>query len=223
MSKHEHTPRGRTYDALAGALFVAASLSAVPASAALLTFDGDICNGGQACADFGFIDNSYGDVAAVVDVQYLNLVGNPGADQLRFWHADYNDLTNVAWTDGGDGGSRAEIFIKPLNGDVVTLNSFDLGAYFHTQLSTTISILDGDNNLLAFTPSGVLIGAGDLHTHFDFNLSSASGIRIQWGPSAYNVGIDNIDFNVGAVPLPAPAWMLGGGLAALLARRRRRA
>lgn len=212
--------RGRVFAALAGAMALASVLSAAPAHAAVLTFDGDICGG--ACGDFGLIDKNYGDIAGVVDVQYLNLVGNPGLDQLRFWRTDYNDLVNVAWTDGNDSISRAEIFIKPLNGDVVTLNSFDLGAFSHTQRSTTISILDGDNNVLSFTPSGVLIGAGDVHTHFDINLSSASGIRIQWGPSAYNVGIDNIDFSVGApVPLPAPAWMLGGGLVALMARRRR--
>lgn len=205
----------------AALITLGAACAALPASAEVLTFDGNIC-GGAACSDFGTIDKSYGDVAGVVDVQYLNLVGNTGFDQLRFWHNDYNDLTNVAWTDGGDQVSRAEIFIKPLNGGAVTLNSFDLGAYSHTQRNTSFSILDGDNNLLEDSGGNVLIGVGDVHNHFIFSgLSSASGIRIQWGPSAYNVGIDNIDFSVSAVPLPAPAWLLGGGLVALLARRRR--
>ena len=39
------------------------------------------------------------------------------------------------------------------------------------------------------------VALGQIHSHYDINLFSADGIRIPWGPSAFNVGIDNIDFS----------------------------
>ncbi|MBK6657481.1 MAG: VPLPA-CTERM sorting domain-containing protein [Proteobacteria bacterium] len=221
----KNAPRGRIFAALAGALTLGSALLATPVNAAVLTFDGDVCEPSGTCSDSSLISQSYGDVAGVLDVQYANLAGNPGIASLRFWGTDYNDLVRVAWTDGGDGGSRAEIFLKPLNGGVVTLNSFDLGAWPDTQRTTSFTILDGDGNLLASSGGDITIGIqpGNLHNHFDFgDVASNTGIRIQWGPSAFNVGIDNVDFSVSAVPLPAPAWLLGAGVVALAARRRRK-
>jgi hypothetical protein len=228
METNVHYDGIRTHGLALCALAGVLSLSASPAGAAVLDFSGDICGpGGNAvCTDGSFIGENYGDIAGVLDVQYRNLQGNPSLTTLRFWNGDYNDLSRVAWTDGGDGNSRAEIFLKPLNGDVVTLKSFDLGAWPDTQRTTSFTILDGDGNLLADSGGTITIGIqpGNLHNTFDFTgqgIASATGIRIQWGPSAFNVGIDNIDFQVGAVPLPAPAWLLGGGLLTLAARRRR--
>ena len=75
----------------------------------------------------------------------------------------------------------------------------------------------------------LLIGQlGNIHNHFDFNLTSANGIGIQFGPDGYNVGIDNVSFAVdrvvdGGVPEPASwALMLLGfaGLGAVMRRRR---
>lgn len=230
MENQQHSDRG-THSGRAGTfcavvLALGASLAAATVKAEVLTFDGNICGGGQACVAFSLIDKSYGDIAGVVDVQYLNLQGSspPGLDQLRFWDIGYNDLVNVAWTDSSDADSRAEIFIQPLNGGTVTLNSFDLGAFFHTQRANPFTVLDGANNVLFDSGGDVLIGVGDVHNHFSFSgLTSAAGIRIQWGPSAFNNGIDNVDFTVSAVPLPPAVVLLGGGLLALLGRRRRAA
>lgn len=218
-------PQSRGLLMLAAAAMLGAA--ATPASAVVLTFDGNICEStGGVCTTNSQIREDYGDIPGVLDVQYRNLLGNTSVTKLRFWTTDYNDLVNVAWTDGGDGGSRAEIFLKPLNGSIVTLNGFDLGAWPDTQRTSTFTILDGDGNLLTDSGGNITIGIqpGNLHSSFDFSLldiSSASGIRIQWGPSAFNVGIDNIDFSMSAIPLPAPAWLLGGGLLTLVARRRR--
>ena len=216
----------RALSACAAVVAIGAMTLAAPAGAEVLTFPDNICNGSTACSDSSFIDASYGDVAGVVDVSYRNLLGNTQLTQLRYWHNDYNDLEGVAWTDGGDSNSRAEIFIQPLNGDAVTLHGFDLGAYFDSQLTTQFTILDGALNVLFESgPLTIGIQPDNLHNHFAFaNLSSLDGIRIQWGPSAYNVGIDNINFTVGAqVPLPPAVTLFGGGLLALLGRRRRAA
>lgn len=227
METNVHYDGIRTHGLALCALAGVLSLSAPQAGAAVLDFSGNICGpgGNGECLDGSAIGADHGDIAGVLDVQYRDL-NNPSATTLFFWRADYNDLLGVAWVGGGDGASRAEIFLKPLNGDVVTLNSFDLGAWPDTQRDTSFTILDGDGNLLADSGGTVTIGIqpGNLHNTFDFTgqgIASATGIRIQWGPSAFNVGIDNIDFNVGAVPLPAPAWLLGGGLLTLAARRRR--
>ena len=205
------------------ALTLAASASA---AATTLDFAGNICDlAGGVCGAGSYIKENYGDIAGVLDVQYLNLIGEPGITQLRYWPDSYSDLFGVAWTSGGDLNSRAEIFLKPLNGGSVTLNGFDLGSWPTTSHNTQVSVLDGDGNLLF--DSGAISINGAVHSHFGFTtVASASGIRIQWGPSAYNVGIDNIDFglsNLAPVPLPAPAWLLGGGLLTLAARRRRTA
>lgn len=201
---------------------------AIPAQANVLTFDGNICNGGSSCGNGSFIDQSYGDVPGQVDVVYRNVAGggNPPPPGLRFWTTDYNDLVNVAWTDGGDGAAIAEIFLSPEPGMQVTLNSFDLGAWPDTQRGSQYTIFDGAfNSLLSSGPLTIGIFPGNLHNHFTPNLTSNNGIRIQWGPSAYNVGIDNVNFTVSpiqhsTVPEPATGLLLAGGLGVLAVRRR---
>jgi len=221
-------PRASRLVASCAAVFsLGTAMLSTPARADVLTFPANVCTGLAVCFDGSFIDASYGDVAGVVDVSYHNLQGGTQLTQLRYWNTDYNDLQGVAWTDGGDSDSRAEIFIQPLNGEAVTLHGFDLGAWFDSQLPSRFTILDGALNVLFESgPLTIGIQPDNLHNHFSFvNLSSSDGIRIQWGPSAFNVGIDNVEFTVGAatVPLPPAAALLGGGLLALLGRRRRAA
>lgn len=187
-----------------------------------LTFDGDICEGGTACGNYALIDDSYGDIAGVVDIQYDRRTDQEGEPRLSFWDTAYSDLLNVAWGSDNDSSGTAEIFIKPLDGNPVTLKSFDLGSWPNTDRSTQFTILDGNGNLLM--SSGAITVLGAVHSHFDINLASVSGIRIQWGPAAYNVGIDNIAFEVTAVPEPQEyALLLAGlGLVGWAARRRNR-
>ncbi len=224
----QHNTQPTSNRRLAGALGIAAmtlgcAFTAMPAGAAVLDFSGNICGG--ACINFGTIDDTYGDIAGVVDVSYRNLLGNVGATNLRYWSTDYNDLVDVAWTDGGDGNSRGEIFIQPLNGQAVTLNSFDLGAWVNTTLSSTYTILDGAMNI-RFESGAIDVGSPPNHSHYDFvGLSSLDGIRIQWGPSAFNVGIDNINYTLAGAPVPLPPGLalLGTGVLVLVGRQRRRA
>ena len=199
------------------------------AEATTLTFDGNICGGGGVCTNYGLIDQSYGDTANV-DVQYNRAFPGltTGAEDARlsYWKDDYNNLQNVAF---GSPSSTSMIFLKPTGGSV-TLNGFDIGAYYHGVNSTQVTIVDGLGAIL-YSSGAITVGSGDVASHFAFGFTSNNGIGIQWGPDAYNTGIDNIDFTFGSlvggggVPEPATwAMMIAGfGLTGMAMRRRRAA
>jgi hypothetical protein len=206
------------------------TLGAASASqATTLTFDGNICDGvGGVCTNYALINQSYGDTANV-DVQYNRNVagavtGTPEA-RLSYWKDDYNNLQNVAW---GTAGQTSMVLLKPTGGSV-TLNGFDLGGYFRAVTTTQVTIVDGLGGIL-FSSGPITVGTGNVFRHFSFNLTSNNGIGIQWGPDAFNTGIDNVDFSFtpnggGGVPEPATwAMMIAGfGLTGMAIRRRRSA
>ncbi|NRR29809.1 PEP-CTERM sorting domain-containing protein [Oxalobacteraceae bacterium] len=172
-----------------------------------------------ACGNGSVLAQSYGDVAGSLDVSYASL--NQPNSSLRVWDADYNNLRGVVYGDGNDGNSAARIDLLGLGGKGVTLSHFDLGAYSNTSRGThlTISAIGGP---VLYSYDGNVGGLpGNIASSFDGNWSSASGLRIEWRNSAYNVGIDNITYAVTAVPEPSAYLMLGAGLfgLGLLARR----
>jgi len=175
------------------------------------------------CTDSNYISQSYGDVAGVLDVVYHapRIVGDRG---LRWWASDYNGLFGVVWADGGDGNSQATIDLRPLAGDSVALQGFDLGAYPDASRGTMVTVRDLVTDAVLFSFNGnVGTLPANQATHFTLaGVSSANGLRIQWQDSAYNVGIDNINFSVGAVPEPGTWAMLAAGLLGLGAVARRR-
>ena len=60
------------------------------------------------------------------------------------------------------------------------------------------------------------------HSSFTPDLTSSSGIILQWGPDAYDTGIDNVAFDVSpSAPVPEPASLLlvATGLAAAGVKR----
>ena len=208
-------------------LALLASAAATPAWSNTLTFDGDICGpaGDGACSNFSRIGQNYGDVAGVVDVVYYNRAVTPASadTSLSFWDANYSHLTTVAWGGSSDGVGRAEIFLNPVGGGGITLLGLDLGAYPNSDRSTQLSIFTGAGVELFATPQFTVLGATP--SSFTINLFSQDGIRIQWGPSSYNAGIDNVSFSVGA-PVPEPetyAFVAAGLVLVGAVTRRRRA
>lgn len=173
------------------------------------------------CGNSSRILQSYGDVAGVVDVTYD--VPRSGDDRsLLWWASSYNDLYGVLWADGGDSNSQARITLTPLGGDAVTLSHFDLGAYPNTTLGTTVAVYEIGNSTALFSYSGDVGSGSTTHTSFDVNVSSMLGLQIVWQDSAYNVGIDNVTFEVGVVPEPSTVVLMLAGLAfcGFAARRR---
>jgi len=160
-----------------------------------LTFDGPIC-GGACTPGYSTISQSYGDVAGVVDVQYNRdtsalTLGAAGAE-MRFWSTGYSNLTNVAYGANNGVSGFSEIFLQPLNGRTVVLNSLDLGAWSLPK-EGGLTIVDGLGNVLFSTGS---ITIGSKHFTFD-NISSTTGIGILV-QNSFLVGIDNIQFIVHA-------------------------
>jgi hypothetical protein len=178
------------------ALALALALGTV-AQAVVLTFDGAICNGAS-CTVSDPIDQSYGDIPGQLDVIYTSRVAGGNTTThlsfLRWWGVGYSDLVNVAWGGSNDIAGVAEIALIPAPGFQVRLNGFDLGSFNSASRGSQYTIYDSAYNPLI--SSGAITVNGNVHSHFAFNLTSAQGLIIQWGPSAFNVGIDNVDFTV---------------------------
>lgn len=222
---------------------------AMPAQADLLTFSGDVCSGSSsgtgaftACANLGYINQAYGDTANV-DVIYKDFIG-PSAS-LQWWNAGYNELSGVLYadkhpemTDGsGDCCAKARIGLAPLGGASVTLNSFNLGSWPDDGMATQVQVLDLLTSAVLFS-ANPKIGTEGVSSQFFPSVTSFNGLAIEWQNSAYNIGIDNVDFSTwtppgqpagilaftptATVPEPSTLFLLGAGLTAFVGVRRRR-
>lgn len=204
----------------------ALTLGTANAATYTLDFSGNICgtSGDQACSNYAEIGQNYGDVAGVVDVSHAsrnvgtNTVAEPS---LKFWESNYSDLEGVAW--GGNGSSQyAEVTFAPAPGQIVTLLSFAFGDYQDRTSGSSAYILDASTQAVLWE-SG-FFNPGTTALSFSPSVSSANGLILRWGPDSYDVGIDNVQFAVTAVPEPESLALATAGLlvAGLAARRQRR-
>ena len=193
------------------------------ATADTLDFSGNICSASAdgsgamtGCSTGSYMNQNYGDTA-LVDVTYVNVTGNNRS--LLFWTGGYNELQGVLYADGGDANSRARIVLDAADGYVVNLDSFFLGAWSFAERGTNVIVSNGTDT---YTFAGT-VGSNNLATLFSGfgNAGIGNTVTIEWYNSAYNVGIDNIQFSVTAVPEPqSVALMLAGlGLLGLVRRR----
>lgn len=194
------------------------------AQAAMLDFGGDVCAAASsgvgaftACANGAFINQAYGDTSEL-DVTYAADAGN--AASMSFWDSSYSGLTRVAY--GGSGGSTPTVTLAPRAGSVVTLGSFQLGAWPNSDRGSRWAVTEIATGSVLASSNGAITVLGTVPLLVSLNLSSARGFVIDFGPDGFNVGIDNIQLSTAPIPEPATWALLATGLALLGAAARRR-
>lgn len=215
-------------------------LALAPAQAAVLTFDAGplttpaLCTADSAgttaavaCSNAGWIGQDYGDEPGRIDVRY-HAPRLAGSRSLRWWGSGYNDLWGVLWADTDGLGAMARIDLVPLQAGLgVRLQGFDLGAFSNTTLGTHVEVRELSTDTLLWSYDG-LVGQRTPSdaTSFAMDLWSARGLRLQWRDDAFNVGLDNLAFDLEAAPVngvPEPSGLAAlAAMAALGVTRRRR-
>lgn len=181
-------------------------------------------------ADYDQIPSNYGASldARLTSITYRTLYSNFTLYQsyVELWNADYGDLSKVVYP--ASNGYVGEIMFVPTAGYGVRIISFDMAGWSQTDRTNTLMRLVDSNGtvLYDFASGGSVAIEGDLtgnrHSTFTPNFYYAGTLGIQWG-NDWNVGIDNIQFQLVAIPEPgglALGVSLASALAILLGRRR---
>lgn len=209
---------------------MACAFGAMPAGAAVtvIAIAPASCTDGS-CGNGENLSQSLGD-SALADVSHrvIKLDGSVYLPSLQYWGSGYGDLAGVAFADGNATGYKGQWFFTPTAGYEVSLIGFDAACYQNRASCQTL-------NFTVTDLAGNALGSGAQSTDYPTHTSalvnsaySASGIVLTWGPDAYDVGLDNIAFDVRAVSGPAVpepstwAMLLGGFLLVGGAMRRRR-
>jgi hypothetical protein len=193
----------KTLSALALALAAGTAAAVTPTS--IIVFEEG------ASSNYEAIARNFGAIPGQLDTV---LETSTGGD-LTFWTNSYSGKP-AAYA----GSSVGRITLTPLGGNTVTLESFFLGAWPNTtrvvgysidDLSTAGLDVDQPDTSVDGT-SGLVVFSG---------MTSATGIRITFGPDGFNGGINYIDYALQPVPEPATWAMLGIGIGLLGLRARR--
>lgn len=156
----------------------------------------------------------YGDIPGVLDVGYSYLATSGATGLLGWWGAGYDELNGVAWSTVSAPGTLARISLTPLGGQQsVHLQSLQLGSWEVTGAgrTETLNIYRIGNPVPAFSFSGT-IGRNNLSTLFSPDLTSSTGLLIEW-TNPWWTAIDNVRFDLpSAVPEPGAVWLMLLGL-----------
>lgn len=184
----------------ASALILAAQSAQAVAITSSITFEDDYS------VDRELIATNHGSIVGALDTELLASDGNA----LRFWSNSYSGAP-AAYADTFVGS----ITLTPLGGRTITVNTFFLGGWPNTDRTISYAIDDLATDGVDFSsPNAFVPGVGGT-TVVSF-MTSASGIRITFGPDGFNGGINYINYTLSA-PIPEPGtWaMLGLGLGLL--------
>ena len=202
----------------AGLCFVAAQASAVT-----ITFD-DLAEGTT-------LSNQYAALGATFVPNAFSGAGGPSGED---W-ASNTDMTIVSSTGSDVGGLGAPSLVSGnllhgFNGWLDEDGDASFAINFANPVNSVAMDFAGvsepaDVTLLAYngnTLLGSVAGTGTV-SQFSLSFAAASITSVRVTPGSYFdwVGVDNISFNVAAVPEPATYAMMGLGVAALLTWRRR--
>ncbi len=172
-----------------------------------------------------FGDN-YSVIGSVVQARTASAPGGGNIDGvMAVWALNFSDLHGVTYSSSAYG----DIGVLPTGAAGITLYGFDLGSWDGVDRTPQVRIWNGDYTVELTSPLDIAVGT--THAHYANSIFSANGFHIQFSTVGGNIGIDNLEFDVGnflAAPLPAAAWLFGSGLgtfgliSARSMRRRRR-
>ncbi len=187
-----------------------------------------LCVDGQLCTTTGdVLSDEHGDLQDILNVSYVSRTGvgsaeaaSGSAGTVRYLSSGAGDLSGAVYGGSSSTQGVAEIALLPRPGYAVTLASLQLAAVAGTRV-TAVRVFDADFNLLYSSGSSLL--AIPSTGRVTLNLTSASGaalvasaargVRVQWGPDAFNVALDNLAFGVATYTCPLHSSMqaLGDG------------
>jgi hypothetical protein len=197
----------------------ALSAAALGAQAVTLDFSGSICADSPdgvgafaACGNGRAINQAYGDSPGV---DFSFRADDVGSNSMAYWFDGYSGLFDVAY------GNVPVITLAALNGEIVTLQSFQLGAWPFVSRTSQVTVTElVTGNVLRNT--GNITIDGSVPSTFSINASSANGFQIVFGPDGFNVGIDNIVYSTSPIPEPGTWALMALGLAGVGSMVRRR-
>jgi hypothetical protein len=223
--------RSVSFPAILAAAFIAGiNTASAGAAVTTLSFSGDVCGASsdEACSNYSQIGQDYGDSSAM-DVRYRSVVTATGATYtpyLQYW-TQYADLPGIVFGGSDRNNYTSEIAFIPTAGFEVSLVGFDFATYLDRSASVPFSITSvGGADISSGTLPTLSPGHNSLALNSDYY---SDGIILRWGPDGYDVGLDNIAFDVraivpgGAVP-EASTWAMmiaGFGMVGGALRRRR--
>lgn len=191
-------------------LLAGAVLSASPVFASVINFDGAL-----PFANYSSVPTGFGSTSDVtVNYSTLNPDGSKAFNDALLWNTGYATLNSAVFAHSN--GYLLDITLTASSGKNVTLNSFDVAAYpgpaNFTRNATDLRLLNEDGTILAdYAPVGSPFPVpGNSPYTFSPAVTSQS-ISIILGKDWDN-GINNINFSVSAVPIPAAAWLLLSGI-----------